>query len=91
MPQVLFCCSNSRGTVLDRRVADVENLFEARKYAANVVRALAATATAHDWRKCRLHVQDERGKDIFVMPFWSTLSKPGLTTRLRDAFNRTWC
>lgn len=90
MRQVSLCCSTSRGTVLDRRVADVNNLLEARQYATAFAQSLVASAAARDWRKCRVHVRDERGEELFVMPFWSTASKPGLKTRLRAALGRAW-
>jgi hypothetical protein len=88
MPQVAFCCSNSRGLLLDRRVAEVENLAKAREHALALVHAIIAAAPAQDWRRCRLYARDERGADIFVMPFWSTPGKPGLTTRLKAVFGR---
>jgi hypothetical protein len=33
MAQVYFNCSNSNGRLLDRRIAEVDDLFEARDYA----------------------------------------------------------
>jgi len=90
MRRVSFCCSTSRGTVLDRRVADVKSLFEARQYAAAVARSLIANTATQDWRRCRLHVRDEQGEELFVMPFWSMTDRPGLTTRLRAALGRAW-
>lgn len=90
MRQVSFCCATSRGTVLDRRVAEVKNLFEARQHAAAFARLVVATAPAQDWRRCRLHVRDEKGAELFVMPIWSTASRPGLKSRLRAALARVW-
>jgi hypothetical protein len=90
MPQVAFCCSNSRGLLLERRVAEVENLVQARAHAMTLVHSLIATAPAQDWRRYRLYARDERGADLFVMPFWSTPSKPGLTTRLKAVLGRAW-
>jgi hypothetical protein len=83
MSQVSFCCSNSRGTVLDRRVVEIDNLVAAREYAVEFIRSFSATTSVSNWRNYRLRVQDERGGDIFVMPFWSTLSRPTLASRLK--------
>ncbi len=69
MAQLSFCCANSRGFLLDRREAEVTNLFEARDYAKEIVWWFLKTAHLQDWRSCRLHVRDQNGKDIFVMPF----------------------
>ena len=88
MPQVSFRCSNSRGVEVDRRVAEIGNLAQARDYATALARSRMATAPQQDWRRHRLHVEDERGAEIFVLPFWSTLEKPGLTTRIKAAFTR---
>lgn len=90
MRQVSFCCATSRGTVLHRCVAEVKNLSEARRYAAAFARSIVAAAAAQDWAKCRMHVRDERGDELFVMPFWPAASRPGLKTRLRTALARAW-
>lgn len=75
MAQVSFCCANARGYLLDRRVADVNNVFEARDYAKELVWSLIKTAGLEDWRSCRLHVRDQKGQEIFVMPFAWALGK----------------
>lgn len=90
MPQVSFCCSNSRGILFDRREAEVNDLFQAREYAITTIRSLIATAPMKDWHHCRLHAQDELGEELFVMPFWSILTKPHLKTRLIAALTRAW-
>jgi hypothetical protein len=69
MVQVSFCCANSHGYLLDRREEDVTTLFEARDFAKDVIWSFINTAHPLDWRKCCLHVRDQNGKDIFVMPF----------------------
>ena len=83
MSQVSFCCSNSQGAVLDRRVVEIDNLVAAREYAVGLIRSFSAMTPLGNWRSYRLRAQDERGADIFVMPFWSTLSRPTLTSRLK--------
>ncbi len=91
MAQVSFYCSNSHGLLLDQRVADVADLFEAREYATALVGSMMATGGLHDWRNCRLHVRDDVGKEIFVMPFWSILGRPALKQRPRAALTfGTW-
>ena len=90
MRQVSFCCATSRGTVLHRCVAEVKNLSEARRYAAAFARSIVAAAAAQDWAKCRMHVRDEQGDELFVMPFWPAASRPGLKARLRAALARAW-
>ena len=42
MAQALFRCSNAQGHVIDGRVANVDDLIDAREYAARVARSLIA-------------------------------------------------
>ena len=76
MAQISVFCSNSRGILLDRHTAEVEDLLEARDYATAMARSLAATASLEDWRRCQLHIRDDLGDEIFVLPFSSILGKP---------------
>jgi uncharacterized protein DUF6894 len=76
MGQVYFHCSHTQGLLIDRRGACVADLIEAREEAARVVRSLLATPTLQDWRGWVLHVSDEEGDEVFVLPFASMLGKP---------------
>ncbi len=67
MAQVFIHCSNSRGRLLDLRVADVDDLVEAGEYAMGVARALIAAPDLRDWRQCCLHVSDDLGEEIFAI------------------------
>ena len=75
MAQISVCCSNSRGILLDRQTAQVEDLLEACDYATAMARSLIATVSLEDWRCCRLDVCDDLGAEIFVLPFSSLLGK----------------
>lgn len=76
MAQVYFHCSNQVGATMDRCGSAVANLNEAREHAALVVRSLVKTATLEDWRDWVLHVTDEKGEELFSVPFASQLGKP---------------
>jgi hypothetical protein len=76
MAQVYLHCSNSHGRLLDRRVAEVNDLLEARDYAEAIARSLIASPDLQDWRTCLLRVWDELGEELFVMPFSSMIGKP---------------
>jgi hypothetical protein len=76
MAQALFRCSNAQGHVIDGRVANVDDLIDAREYAARVARSLIAAPTLRDWRTCCLSVSDDLGEEIFVLPFSSIIGKP---------------
>jgi hypothetical protein len=76
MTQVSVRCSTARGGLLDGRVANVEDLFDARDYATRVARSLIAIPNSRDWRDCRLSVVDDLGDELFVIPFASIIGKP---------------
>jgi len=76
MTHVYFHCSNPERTVLDPRGSEVEDLTEAREHAVRVVREFVSRRSADDWRAWTLHVADEDGEEIFVMPFACVLGRP---------------
>ena len=69
------CCSGDR-MVFDSCGADVDDLTEARQRAIGLVRRLVDSRTPDDWRVWTLHVADENGEEVFLMPFTQVLGKP---------------
>ena len=76
MAQAVFRCSNAQGHVIDGRVANVDDLIDAREYAARVARSLIAAPTLRDWRTCCLSVSDDLGEEIFEIEFSSLIGRP---------------
>ena len=76
MDKVYFHCSNARGLLIDRCGTSVSDLIEACEKATSKVRSLIAAASLEDWRDWALHVSDEAGDEIFVLPFALVLGKP---------------
>ncbi len=76
MADVYFHYSNPQGIMIDRRGAAVSDLAEACECAERVVRSLILTPSTEDWRAWVLHASDDRGDELFVMPFASVLGKP---------------
>jgi hypothetical protein len=76
MTQVYFHCSNAQKVFVDHRGAVVDNLVEARDRATQVVQSLTETLTLEDWRDWVLHVSDDLGDELFVVPFTFVLGKP---------------
>jgi len=76
MTQVCLRCSTAHGGLLDRRVAEVDDIIEARDYATRVARSLIAIPNSRDWRNCSLSVTDDLGDEILVIPFSWILGKP---------------
>ncbi|NEU95263.1 DUF6894 family protein [Bradyrhizobium uaiense] len=76
MTHVYFHCSNNRQMLVDRCGALVGDLTEARDHAACVVRSLTTARNLEDWRDWILHVNDDLGDELFVVPFVFVLGKP---------------
>ncbi|PJG51244.1 hypothetical protein CVM73_32015 [Bradyrhizobium forestalis] len=76
MAQVYFHCSNRREVLMDRRGTSVSDLIQACEEATSRVRLLIGATSLEDWRDWALHVTDETGDEIFVLPFSSMLGKP---------------
>ncbi|MET4210872.1 hypothetical protein [Bradyrhizobium sp. LA2.1] len=76
MTHVYFHCSNVKNVFVDRRGAVVGDLAEARDHATRVVQSLINERSFEDWRDWVLHVSDDQGDELFVVPFTSVLGKP---------------
>lgn len=76
MTHVYFHCTNAEGMVLAPRGVEVEDFVEAHERAAQMVRAFVSTIGPDDWRGWVMHVRDEEGEEIFLMPFSCVLGRP---------------
>ena len=76
MTQVYFHCSNTRGVLMDRRGTSVTSLAEACEAATRMMRSRVATVSLEDWRDWAVHVSDEDGEEIVILPFAFVLGKP---------------
>ena len=76
MTQVYFHCSNTKEVLVDRCGAVIDDLADARDQAACVVRSLTKARRLEDWRGWVLHVNDDLGDELFVVPFVFVLGKP---------------
>ena len=55
---------------------DPAHWIEACEAAMRMVRSLVATTTLEDWRDWALHVSDDAGDEIFILPFAFAIGKP---------------
>jgi hypothetical protein len=76
MTHVYFHCSNAERFVSDPRGTDVEDLIEAHRRAADVVREFAGRLGPQDYRTWALHLSDGDGNELFLMPFWCVVGRP---------------
>lgn len=75
MTQVYFHCSNTKKVLVDYHGAVVDDLAQARDHATCVVESLTRERSLDDWRDWVLHVSDERGDELFIVPFVFVLGK----------------
>jgi Domain of unknown function (DUF6894) len=73
MSQVYFHCTAGEAVLVDRGGTDVADLVDAHDQAIQFVGSLIATPGREDWRDWILHVSDEDGEEIFLLPFSSVL------------------
>ena len=76
MTQLYFHCSNTKKVFVDWRGAVVDDLADARDYATRVVQSFTNERSLEDWRDWILHVSDDQGDELFLVPFTFVLGKP---------------
>ncbi len=76
MAQLYFDCSSADRVLLDRRGYPIDDLTEARDYAAQIVMRLISAPGQEDWRDWVLHISDEDGEEVLEIPFLSVVGKP---------------
>ena len=75
MTQVYFHRSNTKKVFLDHQGAVVNDLAEARDHATRLVQFFTNEHSLVDWRDWVLHVSDDQGDELFVVPFAFVLGK----------------
>jgi hypothetical protein len=76
MTHVYFHCSSAERVLLDQNGSDVEDLVEAHERAKQIVHQFVTSQTPDDWRAWTMHVSDENGDDLFLLPFAYVLGRP---------------
>jgi aspartyl-tRNA synthetase len=76
MTHVYYHCTSADEIYLDRRGIEVEDLVEAHQRAAQIVKEFINSHGPYDWRTWTLHVSDEDGEELFLVPFSYMLGKP---------------
>ena len=76
MTQVYFLCSNTKKFFVDQFEVVVDDLADARDHATRVVQSFTNERSLEDWRDWVLHVIDDQGDELFVVPFTFVLGKP---------------
>ncbi|UWU73518.1 hypothetical protein N2603_25905 [Bradyrhizobium huanghuaihaiense] len=85
MPQVHFHCSDTRKDFVDYCGAVVDDLAEAGDHATRVVECFICERRFDDWRDRVLHVSDDRGDELFIVPFTFVLGKAHLRQHAQNS------
>lgn len=75
MTHVYFHPAGPDHMLVDDRGIEVEDLVEARQYAAQIIQRMISSRGLDDWREWRLYVSTEDGEELFVMPFSCVLGR----------------
>lgn len=76
MTQVYFHRSTAKKVFLDQHGIVVNDLAEAHDHATRLVQSFTSEHGLEDWRDWVLHVSDDQGDELFVIPFSFVLGKP---------------
>ena len=75
MTEIQFHCSSNGRHLPQRQIVAIDHLSEARDHAARIVQTLMRTPGLEDWRTWILHVSDELGDELFIVPFAFVLGR----------------
>ena len=76
MTTLYFHCADTREVLLDRSGSEIEDMYDARARAFQVIQAIITSLGPQDWREWNVHVRDDEGEEHLVVPFASVLGKP---------------
>lgn len=76
MARVYFHCSGTQEVLVDRRGSELDGMSDMHQHAVLVAQSLLATSGAEDWRDWMVHVSDEEGEELFLLPFSTVLGRP---------------
>jgi hypothetical protein len=76
MTTLYFHCAGTEEVLLDRRGSEIEDIFDARARAFQIINAIITSAGPEDWRDWSVHVRNGEGEELLLVPFSSVLGKP---------------
>jgi hypothetical protein len=76
MATMYFHCAGTQEVLVDRRGSDMEDMSDARARAFQIIQAIVISSGPEDWRGWSVHVSDDDGEEVLLVPFSSVLGKP---------------
>jgi hypothetical protein len=76
MATLYFHCAGTEEVFLDRSGSEVEDIFDARARAFQIISAIVTSAGPEDWREWNVHVRNDEGEELLLVPFSAVLGRP---------------
>ena len=76
MAVLYFHCAGTQEVLLDRRGSEIEDIFDARARAFQIIQSMVTSAGPEDWRDWSVHVRNDDGDELLQVPFSSVLGRP---------------
>jgi hypothetical protein len=76
MGTLYFHCVGTQEALLDRRGIEMDDLFDARARAFQIIQTIILTDGPQDWREWTVHVSNSDGDEVLEVPFASVLGRP---------------
>ena len=71
-----FHCSSAQQVLVDRSGCEVDDLLDAHARAFAIINTIITCEGPEDWREWTVHVSDDEGEELLLVPFSSVLGKP---------------
>jgi hypothetical protein len=75
MATLYFHCVGKEEALIDRSGSDVDDLYDARARAFQVIQSFLRSEGPQDWREWTVHVSDDEGEELLLVPFTSVLGR----------------
>ena len=76
MATLYFHCVGTQEVLVDRRGSEMEDACDVRARAFQIIQAIVTSPGPEDWRDWSVHVRDDEGEELLLVPFSSVLGKP---------------
>jgi len=76
MATLFFHCVGKQEARIDRSGSEVDDLYDARARAFQVIQSFVKSEGPQDWRDWTVHVSDDEGEELLLVPFTWVLGRP---------------
>jgi hypothetical protein len=76
MATLYFHCVGKQEALIDRSGSEVDDLYDARARAFQVIQSFVKSEGPQDWREWTVHISDHEGEELLLVPFTWVLGRP---------------